>query len=428
MSRNSVWLKRVFGIAICVILGVVLAGCSGITNSQNPEDWQPTIWNCWPCALYGSVFQIVDDISRIAVTESLGLSQAILGLGLALFMAFQAGKMFLPFTETKDMVKMGHEAAFVFLKALMVGLLLYKAEWFLYFMKQVVIMPVGQFFTVLSNAVLDSLPGTGEYFGALPGIEPEMKKVVIDIAGEMEELDPDVSLFDTLGIQVQYIVSRIFRSLQTGGALVQRLLAHPGLYSWLIGLVAGYQIWKLLTMFPLAFVDSFIQIAYMVILAPITIALWVFPGQDKYLKAIFPSKILGPFMDVLFGCIFVVLMITTLQLYTELCLGDILNPEMQLATSAWADSAVSGSPNILIMMLLFVAISKLCFVIYDFTTLFGGSPGSGSLMQVMDKMRALARKVLVSYITSGGNAAMAAKKAAEEAAKEAASTAGGGGP
>ncbi len=422
------WLKRYFWVIGGIVLCLVLAGCSGITNSEDPEAWQPTLANCWPCGVYGSVFQVINDVARISTESSVELARVLLAMGLALYLAFQIGKMFWPFVETQDMVKMGYEAAFVVLKAMMIFILLANGTFFLEFIKTMVLMPVGEFFTILSNAVLDSMPGTGEYFGALPGIEPNVNRMVVDTSGKLVTIDVADSLFDTLGIQVQYIVSRIYRSLQTGIPLVLRMFAQGGVYAWFVGFIAGGEIFKLMVIFPVAFVDSFIQIAYVIILSPILLALWVFPGQDKYIKKVFPSYVMGPFMDILFGCIFVVFMITTLKLYTELCTGGLLNQETQSTNPEWADSAVSGGPNVIIMGLLIMAISKLCFVIYDFTILFGGQTQRGSLMELMDKAMALARKALLALATGGSSMAKeAAKQAAIEAAKKAAASASGGG-
>ena len=245
MHKLSCWLRRYFWVVGAIALCFVLAGCSGITNSEDPEGWQPTLANCWPCGVYGSVFQVINDVARLSTISSVELARVLLAIGLAFYLAFQVGKMFLPFVATDDMVKMGHEAAFVFLKAMMIFILLANANFFLEFIKTMVLMPVGQFFTILSNSVLDSMPGTGEYFGALPGISPNVNKVVVDTSGKLVTIDVASCLFDTLGIQIQYIVSRIYRSLQTGIPLVLRLFAQGGLYGWFIGYIAGNEIFKL---------------------------------------------------------------------------------------------------------------------------------------------------------------------------------------
>lgn len=413
-------------LCLTMLMGICLTLCGCFsTISQDPSEWRPTIGNCWVCALYGSSFQVANEIVFSATEVMMPLARIMLGIGLLFLILFRVGSMTL-FMSTKDMGKTLKETAFVFLKAGFVALLIYNGDDFLYMLRDYIIYPVGEFFLMLANAVLDCVPGSGQYFAGIEGLTPKMDGVVVDLTGKIAPIDPDKTIFGDLGIQVQYTVSRIFVSLKTGTLLVLRMVADGGPVAWVLGLVAGWQTFSLMVIFPMAFVDGFIMLAFYTVFLPFTIVLWVFPATKGYLKSIVPN-LLAPFVQILFGCILVVLLITLVQVYADMGLNGILRQSTQDANAWVAESAASARPPIIILVLLLISIKKIAAEIGDFTQLFAGTKTDATLFGMIDKARRAAKEALklagevALAVATGGSTAAAtvARRAAREAAQKA---------
>ena len=413
----------------CILVCLCLCACSS-TVSQDPSEWTPTIANCWVCAIYGTSFEIANDIVFSATAVMFPLARDILGIGLLFLLLFRVGAimMFVPEQQMGQILK---DTAFVFLKAMFVAIILYNGDDFLFLLKEYVIYPLGQFFMMMANAVMDCVPGSGQYFTGIAGITPDpkvMKGVIVNINGTIAPIDMNKSIFGDLGIQVQYTVSRIFSSLNAGIGLVLHMFAIGGFFGWILGIVAGWQLFSLMVMFPLAFVDGFIMLAFYVIFVPLTLALWVFPVTKGYFHNIIP-KIISPFLQLLVGCIIVVLMITMIQVYSQMGLSNMLNSAEQVGNPAIVEDAVVGRPSILIMIILLISVKKMAGQVGEFAGLFSGDKGDdATLFGLIDGARRALKKAAVivaeatAAVLSGGATAAAsvAKRVAIEAAKRAA--------
>ena len=355
-------------------------------------------------------------------------SRFMLGLGL-LFLLVQRIGSTMVFSSEKEAMSISKELMIVFLKAIFVAALLYNVDDFLYMVRDYVIYPVGSFFVLLSNAILDSVPGGNQYFPGIIGITPDTQGVVV--VGEKEYVIKEVTdaVFGDLGIQVQYIVSRIYSALKSGFPLVLRVLANGNFFSWIIGLMIGYELADLLIVFPVAFVDGFIMIGFYMVFLPIFLVLWVFPiKQAQYLTKIFPTQLLAAFVDILFGCIIVVLIITLLQIYTDICLNGVLRETAQASNAATADSFSGGRPAAIIFLVLVLSAKKMAYGIGDFTEYFTGRKNELSVMNEIKKAKDALKKVvlaaaeLVLAFATGGVSSVGtvARRAAEGAAKKAA--------
>ncbi len=421
-------LKRFLFFAILVSVCLTLCGCFS-TISQDPSEWRPTIGNCWVCAIYGSSFQISNDIVFSMTENTIPLARAVLGIGLLFLILFRVGSMMM-FVSGDDMGKTLKDTLFVLLKAIFVAFLISDPNKFLYLLRDYFVYPIGEFFMMMANAVLDCVPGVGQYFSGIQGLTPDMDGIVVDLSGKVAKIDPNRTIFGDLGIQVQYTVSRIFVSLKTGTLLVLQMVANGGPVAWVLGIVAGWQTFSLMVIFPMAFVDGFIMLAFYSVFLPFTVVLWVFPATKGYLKTIVPN-LLAPFVQILFGCILVVLLITLVQVYADMGLNGMLRESTQDANAWVVESAASARPPIIIMVLLLISIKKMAAEIGDFTEMFAGTKTDATLFGMIDKVRQAikeaakaAAEITLAVATAGGSAgASVARRAAQEAAKRAAEAA-----
>lgn len=432
MNQKLKWcLWVVFSLALCGLL----CACSGSTLSAGSEEETPTIENCWVCGVYGSSFQVANDIANSVVAGTISIARCILGVGLLFLLLHRVGSILL-FKQEKEMITIMKETAFVFLKAMFVSFLLWNSDTLLGLLRDYIIYPVGQFLIMLSNAIMDCLPGTGQYFAGIEGITPDMTEIVVGANGEMVNIDSN--LYGDLAIQVQYVISRIYQGLFAGGSVVRYMLTTGGMMAWVLALVFGWQMFSLMIVFPLAFVDSFIMTALYITFVPIGLALWVFPETKGMFKDIIPEIVQG-FLRILFGCILVVLIVTLMEVFSDMAGDGILRDVTGNKNSGVMDNMAAGRPGILIMIILIISLKKMGACVGEFATYFTGVSSDTSVYQMMDKVKQALRKVrnagkeiVIAVATSGASSAAsaakvaaeeAAKKAAEEAAKKAAETA-----
>ncbi len=420
MHKTQKW----FQICFILLLGLFLCACEGQISSADTDTWAPTLANCWVCSIYGTVFSVANNVVYDSVNQLMPTVQVIFGFGLLFFLLYQVGRIMV-FVPTKEMIGQMKETGFVLVKALMVGVLILNGDNFLWFFKEAFLYPVGQFFMMMSNAVLDAVPASGEYFSGVEGLTPDTKQVWI-AEGVPVNFTGKIDIFGDLGIQVQYTLSRIFSSLRTGLTLVLHLMTRSSFTGWCVALVALYQVVGLMIVFPLIFIDAFVMMAFYTIWLPFCLVMWIFPFKStkKFLKAIMPGQFISGFMDLLFGCIVVVLMVTMLQVFSDLVLGNILNETAQEASDALITSAAAGRPNIIILMMLLVAVKKMAYEVSDFSSFFGGVNGRSAVLVVMQRAQKLlkaAAKGAVAYATGNAAVAKEAISDATDVAKEAAS-------
>ena len=425
--KQKTRLKTLFSLVLVLALCVFLCSCAGSTFRQGSDEWAPTIKNCWCCALYGTAFETINAFVSDTMESCVPVARFLLGAGLLFLLLQRIGSTLLLMPE-KAVFGVWKELALVFVKAVFVAALLYNSEEFLGIVRDYVIYPVGGFFLMLSNAVLDAVPGGNQYFPGIIGITPNMKGVVVVDNGYSVKQVSD-AVFGDLGIQVQYIVSRVFSSLKSGFPLVLRVLANGNFFSWLIGVMILYELSDLMILFPIVFVDAFIMIGFYMVFLPIFLALWVFPiKQSQYLTKVFPVQLLASFVDILFGCIVVVLIITLLQIYTDICLNGVLRETAQASNAAIAESFSGGRPASIIFLVLVIAAKRMALEIGSFTEYFTGRKNELSVMNEVKKAKELVKKgvkilaELVAGLAMGGVGAVGtmARRAAQEAAQKAA--------
>ena len=132
-----------------------------------------------------------------------------------------------------------------------------------------------------------------------------------------------------------------------------------------------------------------------------------------------------------------VLMMTLLQVYTDISLDGILRETTQVSNSVISEQFSNGKPSALIFLVLIMAVKKIALEIGSFTEYFTGVKKELSIFKEVEKAKESIRKAavalaeLVAAFASGGasaagsTAVQAAKAAAKEAAKEVTSRAAG---
>lgn len=416
--------KNILTIVFLILVCVALSACEA--PEFDPNDGSATIKNCWTCAIYGSVFNLVNSVVRESVSTSLSVAQFLLGAGLLFFLLKQVGSIMI-FASEADMQKTMKETGYTILKAIIIAVLIYKTDWFLQLIRDVVIYPIGSFMMMMSNAVLDSIPDSSSYFSGIQGLSKDGTSLIGE-GGKLTPFDEKSSIFGDIGIQVQYIVARLFASLKGGFDLGKRVILEGGFFGWLIGLFFMWEVSDLMFIFPFAFVDSFLILVLYVTLMPIALALWVFPQTKKYFSKVFPAPFISPFLDILFGTIIVTLMMTMLNIYTDVGLDGLMGSEAQVNRSDIAEGAANGKPNVIITIMLIMCVKKMAGNISDFSAQFGGQAAPTSLFATLNKIKDAVKKIVVqvalAFVTGGGSlAATVAKEASKEAAKQAMSAA-----
>lgn len=412
--------KNILTIVFLILVCVALSACG--SPEFDPNDGSATIKNCWTCAIYGSIFNLVNSIVRGSVSTSLSVAQFLLGVGLLLFLLKQVGSIMI-FASEADMQKTMKETGFTILKAMIIAVLIYKTDWFLQLIRDVVIYPIGSFMMMMSNAVLDSIPDSSSYFSGVQGLSKDGTSLIGE-GGKLIPFDENSSIFGDIGIQVQYVVSRIFASLKGGFDLGKRVILEGGLFGWLIGLFFMWEVADIMFIFPFAFVDSFLILVLYVTLMPIALALWVFPQTKKYFSKVFPAPFISPFLDILFGTIIVTLMMTMLNIYTDVGLDGLMGSEAQVNRSDIAEGAANGKPNVIITIMLIMCVKKMAGNISDFSSQFGGQAAPTSLFATLNKIKDAIKRIVaetaLAFVTGGGSlAATVAKEASKEAARQA---------
>ncbi|MBQ4472328.1 MAG: hypothetical protein II942_03710 [Alphaproteobacteria bacterium] len=435
----------VFGIAICL----ALCSCGKAEPSADMGRVDLSIQSCWPCVIYGVVFDMIDRLVKSGVTSACSIGLVILALGGVWTILFKVGRMMFPFiydknkkggAEEHDMASDLKSLIPIGLKGMFVALLLWRSNEMLD-MFRLIYESIGTWFIGLANSVLKSVEGMQKYFPEVRGVSSDFwahnsqAGVIVNFNGKMSSTTIAQSVFGSLGVQVQYIVSRVYGTLSNMIPLAANLLTEGGFLSWLLALYTMYQVVILTLVFPLVFVDSFVQLVFIMCVFPILLALWVFPGQDKYLKSFVPNDFIGPFANIVMGTIFLVVMMTLLGVYSEVSLSSMLNYKTGAFNAAVVENARVGKPDIMIMVILLLAVRKLAERVGETTdNLMGTKLGSGgAIWKLAKQAEGLARKFavgavkLTAIVATGGVASVGtiASTAAKTAASAAAQTASG---
>lgn len=392
---QNTYIRQLLRVGLIVVLCIILCSCGGETATGEAGEAKLTMKSCWLCSIYSTVFLQASEVVFGATNATIPVAKTVLGIGLLFFFLFRVGGLMM-FTSEKDMIKIMKDSMFVLLKAIFVAALIYNGDTFLHFLRDFVIYPLGSFFLMLANAVLDAIPGSGIYFGGIEGITPDMKGFVVD--GKIENLNWDRSVFGDIGIQVQYTVARIFAGLNSGFIFVKHIFNDGGFWNWLFGLVALWELFNVVIIFPLAFVDAFVVLSFYIVFLPICLALWVFPGMDKYIKAIVPKQIISPFLDILFGCIVAVLMVMLLQVYSNISMGGVFLNTVGDRNSGVAKSAAGARPRMLVFVALLICVRKISSEIADFSEIFGGRRNSSSLFKLADRIKEILKSIVVTGV------------------------------
>lgn len=375
---------------LIVCCACLLSACGGPPASFNKEEWTIDYNNCFPCVLYEAAFGAIENTlgTLLQITTQMGLT--LLGLGLLFWLAFKVASLFsLKDPNIKDFILQVAGALF---KAIIVAALIYDSDRYLNFIGYYIVQPIFMFFADISRSILLSNDVVAQNL-----ITPQ------DITGI--ETTPAMSgLFGEAKSYLLDIIYRIFAGLYMGIGLALTILQQVGFVSLIFGLAILVAFFILLVIFPLIFVDAFIQVCSILILSPFAFVAWVFPPTKKIIGKIW-NIIFGAMINILFGCIYIALMTYVLLVFSERTFPGILGTARQTMDPTLEMHVKTASTDFLGFFILIVALALLAGVIPKLAQKLSGTQvQSGGVIST-----------LIQAVNTTKNAGKAAKNLAGDA-------------
>ena len=422
MMRSSVqriwhYLFPIAFIGICFIL----SGCGKVTNTLNNVQsfWSNSIEDCWPCAIYGSSFEILSKIVMNALPVIYVGAKLMLTIGAFFFILAKAGKLF--WDPDANYRKVMKESAYAFFKAFAVGILFLDPKFFNEIFISMILEPVGNSFLGLADVMLSSGPRTNTSI-ELQSFTQAQTTTLWTTAGEIT-LGSDI--FGNLPYQVQFLVFRIYRALRMGVGAGIYIMNHCDRWD-ILGMVAAlfmiFYSFELTLIIPCIFVDSFMRLGVVALILPFLLVCWVFEGTSKLLpqlKSAIPL-VLSAFLDIVFACMFIVVMATTLQVYSDAALDQAWAKGATGNNLAFVTQAKFFSHNFLILLILVVAFRRLAEHISDISSIYGGggdTSGWALLKKVKDAAKGLGKTTAGLVSLNIGMVGKGLKQTAEAVAR-----------
>lgn len=224
-----------------------------------------------------------------------------------------------------------------------------------------------------------------------------------------------------VGNQLENLIYRIQVALDIGRALGLRMLSTD-FSGFFLGFVVLGVFFMLTFFFPYYFIDAILRLGFVIILFPFFIVAWVFPKTATWAMRAW-ELFFSALVQILIACIFVALVVSTVEGYTQLRgYNLLLNPIYQDASPdairQMTGLSVSGL-SFLILCFYMYALSKRTQIIAGFLS---GVPASSILAGMVEKAKTVAKAVIyaaIAYAAAAVGAAPVAaamkKKAQEEA-------------
>ena len=156
---------------------------------------------------------------------------------------------------------------------------------------------------------------------------------------------------------------------------------------------------ELTMIIPCVFIDAFLRLGVVALTVPLLLVSWVFEGTSKLLpqlKSVVPI-VLSSFLDIVFACMFIVVMATTLQTYSDAALNQAWTKGGSGTNVAFVTQAKFFSLDFMILIVLVVAFRRLAEHIGDISGIYGGgvdTVGWSLFGKVKDTMKGLGKSAL----------------------------------
>lgn len=399
--------KKVFYVFLILMGCVLLSACEiKIDNDINQTDAEMrSIRGCWSCQVFGTVYKAAGKITELAYENMRSVALNLLAVFLALWIAYKTLSFFMSF-RVPNYTEYWVSLTGRIMRAIFAAAILANTQVMMKFVNMIV-EPVILLFVYLSMRII----GANDQAFAV-GSNVNVGTAFAD----------NPALPAAVGTQLENLIYRIQVALDIGRALGLRMMALSDFTGFFLGIVVLCVFFMLVLFFPYYFIDAILRLGFVVILFPIFVVAWVFPiTKDWPYRAweLFFSSL----VQILIACIFVALVVSTVEGFTQLRgYNLLLNPIYQDASTdairQMTSFSVSGL-SFLILCFYMYALSKRTQIIAGFLS---GVPATSILTGMVEKAKSVAKAVIYAAIAYAAAAAGAApvaaamkKKAKEEA-------------
>lgn len=399
--------KKVFYVFL-ILMGCVLLTACEIKTSQSIEDSDAemrSIRGCWSCQVFGAVYNGAGKVAELAYENMRSVALNFLAVFLALWIAFKTLSFFMSF-RVPNYTEYWVSLTGRIMRAIFAAAVLANTQVMMKFIN-LIVEPVMLLFIYLSMRII----GANDQAFAVGS------NVNVGTAFTDNPAFPAV-----VGNQLENLIYRIQVALDIGRALGLRMLILSDFSGFFLGLVVLGVFFMLVLFFPYYFIDAILRLGFVIILFPLFIVAWVFPKTATWAMRAW-ELFFSSLVQILIACIFVALVVSTVEGYTQLRgYNLLLNPIYQDASPdairQMTGLSVSGL-SFLILCFYMYALSKRTQIIAGFLS---GVPASSILAGMVEKAKTVAKAVIYAAIAYAAAAAGAApvatalkKKAQEEA-------------
>ena len=399
--------KKVFYVFLILVGCVLLSACE-IKTSQSIEDSDAemrSIRGCWSCQVFSTVYNSAGKVAELAYENMRSVALNFLAVFLALWIAFKTLSFFMSF-RVPNYTEYWVSLTGRIMRAIFAAAVLANTQVMMRFIN-LIVEPVMLLFIYLSMRIIGAndqafAVGSNVNVGTTFTDNPAFPAVV--------------------GNQLENLIYRIQVALDIGRALGLRMLILSDFSGFFLGLVVLGVFFMLVLFFPYYFIDAILRLGFVIILFPFFIVAWVFPKTAKWAFRAW-ELFFSSLVQILIACIFVALVVSTVEGYTQLRgYNLLLNPIYQDASPdairQMTGLSVSGL-SFLILCFYMYALSKRTQVIAGFLS---DVPATSILAGMVEKAKTVAKAVIyaaIAYAAAAVGAAPVAaamkKKAQEEA-------------
>ena len=402
--------KKVFYVFLILMGCVLLSACQvKIDNDiEKTSAEMRSIRGCWSCQVFGAVYKAAGTVAEAAYENMRSVALNFLAVFLALWIAFKTLSFFMSL-RVPNYTEYWVSLTGRIMRAIFAAAILANTQVMMKFIN-LIVEPVMLLFIYLSMRII--------------GANDQAFAVGADVNVGTAFAD-NPAFPAVVGSQLENLIYRIQVALDIGRGLGLRMIAFADLPGFLLGFVIVGVFFMLIFFFPYYFIDAILRLGFVIILFPIFVVAWVFdyptPNASWPLRAweiLFSSMV-----QILIACIFVALVVSTVEGFTQLRgYNLLLNPIYQdaspYATQQMTRLSVSGL-SFLILCFYMYALSKRTQIIAGFLT---DVPATSIMAGMVEKAKSVAKAIVYAAIAYAAAAAGAApvaaamkKKAQEEA-------------
>ncbi len=410
MSNTFLSVRHLLQCLMIAVMGLMLSGCFNETGLTKP--WEPAkdISSCFPCIIYDSAFAALDNAIISLTTLFSQHAMVFLGFGLLFWLAFKVGG-FAVSLQQPNIKQFVLGIISVLFKAMIVSALIYNPEAYVRFIGENIIQPILLVFTELSRLIL----GGNEVIKT--SIAP-----IADIEGEKLLSATGQVIFGETKSYILDIIYRVTVALGSGIGLGLTLLADFGFVNMIISIIIILIFFHLLLWFPLMFIDSFVRLGILIVLSPFVWVAWVFPATKGFLKKAWEMAF-GSMFNILFGCLYISIVIYVVAVYMDRSDPWILNSTRQTMDPSMVKGFQNMRTDNIAFIVLLLALNKMAGLIPKLAAQFGGDGTESSLLKSFNGAKKLAKEMgkaaalAALTVASGGSALAASGKALKDSAK-----------